>query len=80
MSQDRTKILCRINTHPLCETLGLSVDVSEGQQFIEGSFPLVYKQMSPKSRIDKLAKLMKLNQTLEGITMPYPTYIFQSKV
>lgn len=65
MGQDRTKTLCSINTKSLCETLGLSIDVFKGQQFIKGSFPLVYKQMSLESQVDKLAKLMKLKQTLE---------------
>ena len=54
--------------------------MSKGEEFIEGNFPLVYKQMSLENRVNKLTKLVKPNQILEGITMPYPSHIFQSKV
>ena len=80
MSHDRTRVIYRVNSHAICETLGITMDVFEYQTFIEGSFPLVYKKMSLDNKVDKLTKLVKLNQTLEGVNMPYPRQIFQPMV
>ena len=52
------------------------MDVSEYQAFIEGSFLLVYKQMSLENKVDKLTKLVKSNQTLEDVNMRYLHQIF----
>lgn len=80
MNEDQTKNLCHITSQEICKTLGVSYDVSEGQEFTKESFPLVYKQMNLENRVDKLTKLVKPNQTLEGIIMPYPNHIFHPKV
>lgn len=76
MNEDRTKLLCQVTTQTICKTLGVSYNVFETQEFIEGNFPLDYKQVSHGNKVEKLTKLIKLNQTLEGISLPYPSHIF----
>lgn len=53
---------------------------SESQEFIVGSFPLVYKQASLENKVEKLTKLIKQNKTLEGLSLSYPSYIFLPRV
>lgn len=76
MSHDRTQLPWRVNSQEICETLGITVDVSEYQAFIEGSFTLVYKKMSLEYRVDKLSKFVKTNHTLEGLNIPCPCQAF----
>lgn len=76
MSEDRTNVLCQITTQSIHETLGVSNFESENQEFVEGSFPLVYKQIILENRVEKLTKLIKPNQTLESISLLYPSLIF----
>ena len=76
MSHDRTQILCRVNYQAIYETLEITIDVFEYQAFVKGNFPLVYKKMSLENMVDKLSKLVKPNQNLECVNIPYLFQIF----
>ena len=54
--------------------------MSEHQEFIERSFTLMYKQMSFEVKTKKLSKLIKPEQTLYGLSLPFPSQIFIPRV
>ena len=80
MPKDRTKVLCQVTSQLIHEALCLSQHEFEYQEFIEGSFTLMYKQMSSEVKTEKLSKLIKPEQTLDGLSLPYPNHIFIPRV
>jgi hypothetical protein len=80
MSNDRIRILCQINAQSICETLGMPNIEYESEEFIKGSFPLVYKKTSLENKVEELTKIIKPNQTIEWISLPYPSHIFYPRV
>lgn len=79
MSEDGIKVVCRIIAQSICETLGVYDIGPECQEFIEGSIPLLYKQMSLEIKVEMLKILIKPKQTLEALSSPYPSHIFFPK-
>lgn len=79
MSEARTRLLCQINVQSIYETLQASIVEFSSQELIKDIFSLVYKKTSLKNRVEKLTSLIKPNQTLEGISLPYSNHIFQPR-
>lgn len=80
MPKDITGVLFHFISQSICETLRVSNFETKSQEFVEENFPLIYKKTSLENIVEKLTKLIKSNQTLEGISLPYPNHIFQPKV
>jgi hypothetical protein len=78
---DGSKILCRVNSQVIRDSLGLFHPFPQNfVSFDEVELTRVYKECSLETKNEFLSKILKPGQSIEGLSLPCDVNIFQESV
>ena len=81
MNFDGSKVLCQICSQSIREALCLfELTDEESIQFNEKDSIRCFRELSQEQKLEFLSKLLKNNQSIEGLFLPYSIDIFNDSV